>query len=266
MNMRIQNRLDKRLKGYHKTFRGRFLLIKNRTLNSGEYILWDVSYSILADWDKKNHPDIFGTFDYSQEEIASLLACDKSTISRNSEKLFELGLWKEREDGRIEICGFDIQENLAEISKQSGVVDLQKYLAQIQQGSSQTQQQTEKIQSNSIKETSDDSSQTVAEMQHHPFKEPLVSSKYGIKFHINTKEQYEKVKEQVETLGQILDEEKGWNSQEPKFVELVNERQKLAEEMLMYEIDHDMLPDFGTDLDTKKAVKENTVEAKSSLE
>lgn len=178
MENRRQSKLDKRLKGYHRHFKGRYLLIKDRTLNFQEFILWDLSFSILADWDiKPDHEDIYGTFPYNFSEISYFLNCDPSSISRYSKKLFELGLWKRRNDGRIEVCGFSIVRDLGKLTKKVGIVDLQDYIAKPQFYNVLLQNKDENQHDSSTKEQGGFSSQTNANL-HTPYsKEPLVSYK-----------------------------------------------------------------------------------------
>lgn len=178
MKDRKQSKLDKRLKGYHRHFKGRYLLIKNNVLTFQEFILWDLSFSILADWDTSlEHEDIYGSFPQKFSEISYFLNCDPSNISRYSKKLFELGLWKRRNDGRIEVCGFNIIKNLSLITNKVGTVDLQDYIANPHIYNAFTQDTNEKKHGLSTKEPESFSSQTDVNLHTPSSKEPLVSYK-----------------------------------------------------------------------------------------
>lgn len=153
--------LERRLRGYHRTFRGKFLLLISKSLSQQEYILWDFSFSILADWDYEKHPEIFGTFDYSLATIEKMLGWGKSKASRLSKKLFKLGLWEMTESGRIHVMGLEILQNLTAITKEEGVVDLQSYLVKMRRGDV-------KIQQPETKEIKEIQPQTAVNLQHGP--------------------------------------------------------------------------------------------------
>lgn len=59
---------------------------------------------------------------------------------------------------------------------------------------------------------------------------------------IKTKEEYEQLKARVEALSKKIDDSSGWLSEEPAMRKMVNEQQRLAGQMLEYEIENDLLP------------------------
>jgi len=193
--MKPINLLAQKLKGYHRHFRGRFLLLKNKVLTEEEYILWDLSFSTLADWDKQNHPDNYGTFNYTQEEIASLLGWHKTKVCRLSKSLFQKGFWIRQSDGKIRVVGYDILENLTEITKESGVVDLQEYVSKMQLENAEMKQEVPNSQPFSFKENINIQTQEVAKMQLSNAKAPLVSSKSKYRV-LRTDEEYQKIWEE----------------------------------------------------------------------
>lgn len=71
----------------------------------------------------------------------------------------------------------------------------------------------------------------------------LSSSKYQYVV-IKTKKEYEEIKNKVDVLTKEIDDFNGWLSDDPKLKKMVEEQQKLANAMLMYEIEHDLLPDY----------------------
>jgi hypothetical protein len=191
-------RLDKKLKGYHKHFRGRFLLL--RDLTPEEYVLWDISFSLAADWDK-NH-DSYGTFSFTFSEISYFTQCSPSTISRKAKKLFTLGLWKKLDDGSIEVSGFNVLEHLAILTKELGVIDLQTYIADQQTSHATKNNQVAKLHDDSSKEIDTFSLQTDANLHTDVTKESLISSKDGfsvpikkviIKNKVKSIEEYQKI-------------------------------------------------------------------------
>jgi hypothetical protein len=175
-NQRKLKQLNSRLKGWHKHFKGRFLLLKD--LTEGEYVLWDFSFSILADWHDDPRRDTYGTFFYSFADIANELKCDASVISRRSKKLFRLGLWKKLDDGSIEVCGFNIRDHLTVLTKDVDIpIDLQSYIANQQVGNAITNNQLANIHEGSTKEIDTSSPQINANMHDDAPKEPLISFK-----------------------------------------------------------------------------------------
>lgn len=188
------NKLNKRLKGYHKTFRGRFLFLRNKILTEGEFVLWDLSFNVLADWDK-NHIETYGTFPYTWADIAFLLGCSESIICRRSEKLFKHHLWERLINGSIKVSGIEIIDLLAEITKKEGVVDLQDYLAKTQSYNAKLHENNVKLQRIYPKEEIPDCAQNLAKTQISASKAHLVSFK-GESRVIRTDEEYQKILEE----------------------------------------------------------------------
>lgn len=124
--MKIE-KLNKRLNGYHRHFKGRFLLVKDGLLTPFEFILWDLSWSVLADWDKE-HTDTFGSFKLTQEEIGHYLGVSKSTVSRATKKLIKVGLWVKLPDKYIRVTAFEMNAFYGGLTKKVKCVDLQKYI------------------------------------------------------------------------------------------------------------------------------------------
>lgn len=166
-----------RLHGYDTHFRGRFLLLRNKLLTDSEFILWDLSFSALAEWDKKNHdPKDYGSFDFQQTEIGYLLGWHKSKVSHKAKKLFALGLWTER-DGRVFVKGFDIRDNFAGISRSRKIIDLQEQIAILQPAVAEPQPPVADLQWQTPKGNGAVSPQSVAILQPPRPKAPLVSFK-----------------------------------------------------------------------------------------
>lgn len=190
--MRSTNQLIKRLKGYHRTFRGRFLLLKNRALTDKEFILWDFSFSVLADWDEKNHPDTYGSFGHNQEEIGLLLGWHKTKVCRLSQGLFQKGFWTKRPDKRIAVVGYNITKNLTEITKEGRIVDLQEYLLKSQLYVAKIEQPVPNLQENVPKGNGNSQAQKVAKLQQRNFKASLVSSKVNSNV-LRSEEEYQRI-------------------------------------------------------------------------
>lgn len=212
-------KLDKKLKGWHRHFRGRFLLIKNGVLKEEEYVLWDVSFSLLADWDSsESHVDIRGSFPHNFAEISYYLNCDPSSVSRRSKKLFELGLWRKRDDGRIEVCGYSIVDHLTEITKKSQTVNLQDYIANPHFTNAFLNSPDVKTHDSSAKGFSPQPPQSDAYLHDQQSKDPLVSFKgesnvslvkmVNIKGKVRTDEEYEKIYEENGNQGLSIEDMK----------------------------------------------------------
>jgi len=184
-----------RLNGYDPHFRGRFLLLRRKLLSDSEFILWDLGFSALAEWDRKNHdPKDYGSFNYQKTEIGYLLGWHKSKVSRKAEKLFSLGLWVKK-DNRVFINGFDIRDNFAQISKDKKVIDLQEYFAILQPAVAEPQPSVADLQQQTSKGNGTVSPQSVAILQPSRPKAPLVSFKSEFKV-IRTDEEYLKMWEE----------------------------------------------------------------------
>lgn len=64
-------------------------------------------FAVLVDWDfQRSHARVFGSFDYTNEEIAYLYNCCPSNISKLKRGLEEKRLLYVRLDGRIALRGF----------------------------------------------------------------------------------------------------------------------------------------------------------------
>lgn len=90
MNKRLSNRLEKKLNGYQRANRDRFLLLSMDILSHEEFLLYEFCIAI-TDWDS-THYDTYGTFDATNREIASQLRWEaSSTVSRYIKSLIGKG-------------------------------------------------------------------------------------------------------------------------------------------------------------------------------
>ena len=78
--MRSEKDLLKKLIGWYGTYRGRFLLLKNKVLTKEEFILYEASVA-FADWDK-DHTNTYGFLDLKQDEFEILLGVSDGFVSR----------------------------------------------------------------------------------------------------------------------------------------------------------------------------------------
>lgn len=166
--------------GYHAIPRGRFLLLKEGTLSKEAFLLYEASLS-FADWDK-DHTETYGSLDLNQKELEHLLSAPQGFVSRYGKQLREKGFWEEREDRKIQVIGFELIhiKLLTEIAKKEKVVNIQKYIAGLQNGLAQSQELLAKKQTNYSKENSSNQPQILANKQTNPSISDLVSSKDSV--------------------------------------------------------------------------------------
>lgn len=107
-NMR-RNPLFKKLRGYQKAPRERFLLLLNKVLTHEEFILYEVGIS-LTDWDG-THTETYGTFSATNKEIAEILGWGSdSTVSRHKNSLLKKGFFLILDDNRVKPKDFESWE------------------------------------------------------------------------------------------------------------------------------------------------------------
>ncbi len=105
MENRKTNRLVKKLNGFQKTNRHRFLWLAFEELTQEELILYEFCAAI-TDWDRK-HFDTYGTFKASNQEIAQILRWKAdSTVSRYKKILIKKG-YLEVEGDRLKVKDFE---------------------------------------------------------------------------------------------------------------------------------------------------------------
>src|SRR3989344_5064048 len=108
--------LDNKYNGWYPTYRGRFLLLKNKVFSKEEYILYEASIA-FADWDKEHKT--YGFLSLSQSEIENQIGASKGFVSRYGKVLINKGFWKKLENGIVQVIGFELIEIklLKEITK-----------------------------------------------------------------------------------------------------------------------------------------------------
>lgn len=96
----------KKLKGYQKASRDRFLLIAEGILTHEEFVIYELGVA-LTDWDK-THVETYGTFLASNLQLAQLLHWKSdSTVSRHRQKLIQKGFFIVGNDGRTLIKDYE---------------------------------------------------------------------------------------------------------------------------------------------------------------
>ena len=173
MDKKIMNRLN----GYDRHFRGRFLLLHRKLLSDSEFILWDLGFSALADWDDKNHdPKEYGSFSLTQTDIGYLLGWSKTKVSNKAKKLVSLGLWVKK-NGRFFVNGFDIRDGFAQIAREKKVIDLQEHVSNLKLSVSKPHTQVPNMRQQPSKGNGVIPPRTVSKLKQPLPKAPLVSYK-----------------------------------------------------------------------------------------
>lgn len=127
MNNRKTNRLVKKMNGYQKANRDRFLLLAFGELTQEELLLYEFCIAI-TDWDK-NH-DNYGTFEATNQEIAEMLRWKaNSSVSRYKRSLIDKG-FLEISGSRVRVKDFEKWE-----LRKTGYAKMQNENASMQGGS-----------------------------------------------------------------------------------------------------------------------------------
>ena len=213
-NMKKTSKLDKKLKGFHRHFRGRFLLLKDKTLTDSEYVLWDLCVSVLSGWDFNKYPEDYGVFDFSLTDIKYFVGWSESKISRNINSLIKKGfLTKDHEVG-FRISGYAIFKYLYPLTKQFGVVDLKKFLSFSENTISLLESLDAKEQEILFKEIDNFQDESVSNLQTADknslgsYKDNLISSNFNKDKYINSNNT-DKYKEFIDFGNKLLEEKKG---------------------------------------------------------
>lgn len=163
--MRNNEDVNKKLRGYYPTFRGKYLLLKESILSQQAFLLYDLSVAI-ADWDKK-HEGYYGVIRLTQEALESVLGRTKGFVSRYGKELYKKGFWHKDNHGRTHVVGFELIDTglLKTITKRDKVVNLQNYIANKQSYDALLQQDIAEKQLISSKEESTFQGKSVADLQ-----------------------------------------------------------------------------------------------------
>jgi hypothetical protein len=104
-----KNTLTKKLRGYQKSPRDRFFLLKDGVLTQEEFILYELGIAI-TDWDR-SHIETYGTFFATNLELAESLGWKSdSTASRYKINLLEKGFFVPVGEERLRAKDFSLWE------------------------------------------------------------------------------------------------------------------------------------------------------------
>lgn len=211
MNMQISRRLNNT---YQRVYRNRHLIAKNLKLNDREYRLWDL-YIAIYDWDK-GHIETYQTVQATDLMLSEVLGWSPSKVCRVRNLLLEKGSIKSTARSTYSIVLLPQKEN--------NIAELKDDTAKMQDDIAPVQEKVAEVQ----------------QIQSYPTPNTTVS--YKDKYRISTEEEYVRVKIRVDQLNKQIDVMHCWLSDKPEEKVLVDEQQRLAGEMLIYEIDNDLLP------------------------
>ena len=172
----MKNLLVKKLKGFHKAPRARFLLLSEHRLSQEEFVLYELGIA-LAVWDQKK--ENYGTFKASNQELADILGWDSDTSAlRHKRSLIKKGYFELVDEGGIRPVGFE----KFQIRKHQP--------ANNQEESSETQSSSANI---------EESGANMQEGQPQNIKFPLVSSRDNLVSEHLSDEELEKILTDIDT-------------------------------------------------------------------
>ncbi|OGE72140.1 hypothetical protein A3H40_02110 [Candidatus Daviesbacteria bacterium RIFCSPLOWO2_02_FULL_38_15] len=144
----LNNSLLRKLNGYYKSPKAKFLLIKERRLTSEEFLLYEFGIAI-ASWDP-NRPEIYGIFSAPNIQIAEILGWKRdSSVSRYKKRLIEKGFFIEEPAG-IRLLGFEKWQIKKWDKKPEESATLQDEVAKVQKQSAKTQENQPQINNSSL--------------------------------------------------------------------------------------------------------------------
>jgi hypothetical protein len=125
------------------------------------------------------------------------LGASDGFVSRYGTKLLDKGFWKKRQDGLIQVMGFELIEInlLNKITRKDLIVDIQKYVAILQNDVADPQQENVNLQQNFTKGNGEIQPQKVADLQQTVSKSNSVSYK-DKDIILRSDEEYNKIKEE----------------------------------------------------------------------
>ena len=218
MKLHIERRLTNP-KGRQILYRNRHLCARALKLDDAEYRLLDL-YGSLIVWDKDNYPEQYGSVQASDKQIGDILDWDTSKVCRAKKRLIKKKL--------VRMDGIADYKILLIFDKEIDVENLQNTIAQKQNNVAEVKSNNANLQTIPGKKTDS------------------VICSYKLRYvSLKSRDEYIDVKKQVDDLTNKITESDGWFSEDPKMKALVEKQQYLANLMLEYEIDNDLIPDLA---------------------
>lgn len=133
------NNLFRKLKGYQKAPRERFLLLKDGTITQEEFLLYELAIAI-TDWDSKH--ETYGTFRATNQEIADILRWKSDTsVLRYKKNLITKGFLTTTDDGSLKVKDFEKWQLRGNASKNESLnAEIQSYSAKSENRNAETKE------------------------------------------------------------------------------------------------------------------------------
>lgn len=126
-----KNTQIKKLRGYQKAPRDRFLLLRDKKLTQEEFLVYEVGID-LTDWDGR-HTETYGTFQATNREIAEILGWKSdSTVSRYRASLIKKGYFRLTPSSRLKALDFDKRQLRKPANMQITRAEMQEEVAKMQ--------------------------------------------------------------------------------------------------------------------------------------
>ncbi|MDD5415383.1 MAG: hypothetical protein PHE48_00040 [Candidatus Daviesbacteria bacterium] len=136
----MKNNLFRKLKGFQKAPRDRFLLLSEKILTQEEFILYELGIS-LTDWDQ-DHTETYDSFKATNQQLADMLGwASDTTVGRYRKNLIKKGYFTDLGDGYIQVKDFEKW-----LSRQGKNAKLHIEAAKIQVGSANNEEKPAKMQ------------------------------------------------------------------------------------------------------------------------
>ncbi len=233
--MELQKRLNKT---FQKVTRDRHVIAQRLKLSDSEYRLWDL-FTALYDWD--NRHTTFGSVVGTNEEIAKLLSgCNwsASKVCRTLISLIKKGLIKRVSRSQHKLTALPLDQITITFPSNDTPDDSptlsDNILADPQNNNADPQITNAEMHQDSAELQENQGSMRISIVS---FKDKFKDEKDGRNL---TREEYEKVCQEVERLYSVL---KGkFLSENGEIQKKVQEYERLAQLMLDYQIEHDLLP------------------------
>lgn len=185
-------RLGRKLHGFHRHFRGRFLLLSRGVLNHNEYLLWDLGFSVLAGWDNKNHPENYGIIKLTQDEIGQYLRLSRSAVCKTIQSLIRKGFWEKINAHEYVVVGYNISEYFGGIVSKRKLIDFQQFVSSKKQPVSNPQQLVSSAQLDASRVDRQLSAQNVS-AEKQVYSQNIVSSKDNLVSSLRSDEEYKQL-------------------------------------------------------------------------
>lgn len=233
----------KKLNGYRPTHRNKWRFIQEGLLNIQELALLEF-YADIFDFDSRH--DEVGLFEVDFHKISKIFNCSVNTIRNWHNKLLKVGFIQRTDNKNLYSLSCYLRYVTpgywkGEAAKYVEIENNQPVEVILQSFGINLQSSKRKFQPFVKKETNSASnSNSIALGSYKDESRDYQDNQLKELRSIKTDEEYKLVKARVEKLGKTIGD--NWFSDNPRIKKLVQEHQHLANKMLEYEIEHDLIP------------------------